>query len=101
MRNDLVLAQIRDVEAAVGHMFDKGIEVVSIHIGPVNLPPVIRVKACDWTDSLRAKAEPCVIFGEMRVQMVHYELSWAEPADGNASPMARVDDARPSIVGLM
>lgn len=98
MRNEIVLRQIKDVEAAVGHLIDKGIEVVSIHIGPVNLPPTIRVRPCDWTATLRSRAQASIVTGEMRLMMRDYELAWSE-AETPGSQIARLNHALREISG--
>lgn len=77
MRNDILLKQCREVDAAVGHLLDIGVEVVSVHIGPTHDLPIIRVLPGEHTRQLARLGTVRTIGGEIHISQRYYKLAWS------------------------
>ena len=83
MQSEQITRMLRDVAAVTGELLDNSVEILSVHIGPAPLPPVINIMPGTYTRSLQAGAQRCELTGEYRISFQHVELAWivADPTE--------------------
>jgi len=83
-----LLSRLQDVRAAIGHLLDHGVEVLSIHIGPATLTPTIHVMPCKYTRNLQSMSTFCPLTWEQRAKHGNVELAWIPGTSERLTPEA-------------
>ncbi len=79
MRAQVFLTRLRDAQNALGALLDHDVRVLSLHVGPVDAPPTIRIRPSAFTAALQPNARPDYTLLEARTHWCGAELVWSIP----------------------